>query len=121
MKRKALAVAFFLAGAVVWAVEVRTAVFDGSSTGGVAPKPYSQKLTKKSVYVLQCGAASCYRTAAQLQADGGLAVSCAQDYNLAALEGHEIETGGTDQYISVGAVADGGTADCRLFFKTKNP
>ena len=108
-----------LVALVAFAAEMRTAVLDASTTGGVAPKPYSSQLQRHATYTLQCTGESCYRLAPSLQSDGGLPVDCAQDFIVAAKAGHDIETG-TNTYLSVGAVADGGTADCRLFFKTKN-
>lgn len=111
--------AVLFAGLVAVAAEVRSAVLDASTTGGVAPKPYATQLQKQATYTLQCSAASCYRLSSTLQGDGGLPVDCTQDYVMAADTAHDFETG-TSTYLSVGAVADGGTAGCKLLFKTKN-
>lgn len=118
MKMRYLAAAAVVAVSLVSiAAEVSGAALNGSSPGGIAPKPAT--IQAQRTYAIQCDSASCFKVSGALQSDGGLAVDCTADYNLAAGESHQFESAAA-AYLSVGAVADGGTAGCRLFAVSKN-
>jgi hypothetical protein len=120
MKPKLLLASIAIAGAIVTAAlaaDVSKGALNGTTPGGISPKPMA--IEKQRTYALQCAEASCYRTAASLQGDGGLAADCASDYVIAAGATREFDSA-ANAYLSVVTVADGGTAGCRLYLKTQN-